>query len=241
MKISNLLRWLPPETGSRWNQVKIYRATTETGVYSIIKTLDIASSFYWDEEGAATDWYKLSFYDTVESIESTLTDAFNGSTVPIISPKELRTFMGLTADQMPDDTTLLSLIVDANAEFGIDVSTISATSAKKLALKFLSSAFACQWRANQILSAGNVNFAIDGVSVQKPFQQWTERAKEFRQLYDDFVWKYAEESMITTPIADAGYEDQATYYVEILHGITNAKNIQDYGNNPNNVAYVEDG
>jgi len=240
MKISNLLRWLPPETGSRWDQVKIYRSTAEAGTFSVVKTLDVCYSFYWDEDGTSTSWYKLAFYDSVGTVESLPTDAFNGATVPIISPKELRTFMAFSDTQLPDDTTLLSLIVDANTELGLDV-TIGTTSAKKLALKFLASAFACQWRANQILGAGNVNFAIDGVSVQKPFQQWTERAKEFRQLYDDFVWKYCDESMITTPIADAGYEDQATYYVEILHGITNAQNMQDYGNNPNNVAYVEDG
>ena len=238
MAISNLLRWLPPEAGSRWNQVKIYRSDTETGTYTLIKTLDVNYSFYWDEDSASTNWYKLAFYDTIGAIETLQTDAFNGSTVPIISPKELRTFMALGDTQAPDDTTLLSLIVDANTELGLDV-TIGTTSAKKLALKFLGAAFACQWRANQILGAGNVNFAIDGVSVQKPFQQWTERAKEFRQLYDDFVWKYAEESLITAPIADAGYEDEATYYIDMMNGVTNARNSQDLRNKPTNVAYVE--
>ena len=161
--------------------------------------------------------------------------------MPSITPQELRKFMGLDITDQPEDNTLMSLIVDANVEFQVDAVPSIVGGARKLALKFLSSSYVSNWRSQRLMAHGNINFAIDGVSIQKPYQQWVERAKEYRQLYDDFVWKYAEESQITTPIANAGYEESAAFYVEILHGINNARNKPDVRSFGNNRVIVETG
>ena len=238
--MSNLVRWLPPENGSRWDRVRIYKATTQTGTFTLLKELDISYTFYWDDNGAATDWYTLTFYNSVDNIETLQTDAFNSSTVPAISPKQVRTFMALTDTQAPDDTTILSLMVDANAEMMIDIN-FNSTAAQKVALKFLTSSYVSQWRAQQIVNSGNVNFAIDGVSVQRPFKDFMEQAKYYRQMYDDFVWKFAEETIITTPIADSGYPDYAITLVEIMNGTNNARNALDIRSLTSDVAYIDIG
>jgi hypothetical protein len=232
--MGNYIRWLPPEAGTTWDRVKLYSALVSTGPFVLLKDLDVSHSSYWHEDAATGTYYKLSFYDSKTLVESALSDAFAPSSTPVINTKELRRFVGLLDSDQPDDEILMSLIVDANIEMQLDI-TFTSTSSSKLALKLLTGAYVAQWRGTRLMGSGNVQFAIDGVSVQKPYQQWMERAKQYREDYDEFIWKYAEEVMVTMPISDAGYEDQSMNYVDILHGINNARNMLDlrseYGDN----------
>ena len=235
--MSNLIRWEGPESGTRWNRVRLYRAPTEIGVYTNIKEFDISYTYYWDENAPHTDFYKVAFYDSILNIETAPSDAYSTSTIPMISPGEVRVFMALSPTQAPDDTTLLSLMIAANTEMLLDIN-FAIPSAKKVALKYITASYVSQWRAQNIINSGNVNFAIDGVSVQKPFKDFMEQAKYYRQMYDDFIWKFADEVMATYPIWDSGYEDYSIFLVDIMNGANNARNALDLHNIGNQVAYV---
>jgi hypothetical protein len=65
-----------------------------------------------------------------------------------------------------------------------------------------------------------------------------EQAKYYREMYDTFVWKFADEVMATMPIQDAGYEDYSINLVEIMNGENNARNRLDLRSLSNNTAYV---
>jgi len=227
--MANLIRWERPEIGTRWDRVHLYRALTEIGVYTQVADFDISYTFYWDENAPSTDWYTVAFYDSVTNIESLPSEPYSISTIPIISPREVRSFMALSDHQAPDDTTLLSLMIAANTEMLLDIN-FSIPSAKRVALKYLTSSYVSQWRAQNIINSGNVNFAIDGVSVQKPFKDFMEQSKYYRQMYDDFIWKFADEVMATYPIADSGFPDYSVFLVNIMNGTNNAWNAMWYMN-----------
>lgn len=70
-----------------YNVVRIYRATSETGTYSVIDTVTLLAAIeeytYLDATGTSTNWYKLSYYNTSSAQESTLSDAFRGGATQI--------------------------------------------------------------------------------------------------------------------------------------------------------------
>ena len=51
----------------RYNQAKIYRATSETGTYSLVTTVDLTldqkETVYIDTAGASSSWYKVKYYN----------------------------------------------------------------------------------------------------------------------------------------------------------------------------------
>lgn len=69
----------------RFDQVKVYRASTLTGTYSVIATvaLDVdnadLSTKYDDTTGTSSNYYKTSVYHSISTLESSLTDAIQGS------------------------------------------------------------------------------------------------------------------------------------------------------------------
>lgn len=223
--MSNWIRWVAPDPGSQWDKVRIYHSTDGSS-FSTLVTVDICNTAYWHEGGASTDYYKLSFYDTVNAVESDLTAAFQVTSSPVLSMKEMRNYFGLGASDDPQDDVLLSLMLDAKVELELDQDGTLPSSQYKLAWKMLTSAYVAQWKGVKLLSSGNVNFAIDGISVQKPFGQWTDRAKYYREQYDAFMYKFVTESATTMPIENSGYNDFSTEIVNILHGQNNARNRQ---------------
>lgn len=57
----------------KYNQAKIYRATSQTGTYSLIATVDLTPdeqyTEYDDTAGSATSWYKIKYYnETTEGL-----------------------------------------------------------------------------------------------------------------------------------------------------------------------------
>lgn len=69
----------------RFDQVKIYRASSLTGTYSLLTTvaLDVdnadLSTNYDDTTGTATNYYKTSVYHSISTLESTLSDPIAGT------------------------------------------------------------------------------------------------------------------------------------------------------------------
>lgn len=69
----------------RFDQIKIYRATSVSGSYSLLATVDLdvdndeLATFYDDTTGLATHYYKTSAYHSVSTLESALSDSIAGT------------------------------------------------------------------------------------------------------------------------------------------------------------------
>lgn len=65
----------------RYDQIKIYRATSQSGTYSLLDTIDIdvdnASKItvYDDTTGTSSHWYKITYYHSISTLESSQSDA----------------------------------------------------------------------------------------------------------------------------------------------------------------------
>lgn len=75
-----------PITVLQFDQVKFYRSTTgSTGTYSVLATVSLdvdnetLQTVYDDTSGLSTYYYKVSFYHSVDAIESALSDPIPGS------------------------------------------------------------------------------------------------------------------------------------------------------------------
>jgi hypothetical protein len=69
-----------------YNQIKFYRSTTTVdGLYSTVATIDIDAdnaqglTYYDDPVGLSSYFYKISFYDSINAIESGMSDAIPGT------------------------------------------------------------------------------------------------------------------------------------------------------------------
>lgn len=66
----------------KYDQVKIYSATTETGTYSLVTTIDIQAdqkqTVYDDTAGTTTTWYKVKYYNQTTTTLSSYSDAVEG-------------------------------------------------------------------------------------------------------------------------------------------------------------------
>ena len=74
----------------RYNQIQIKRSTDGiSGAYSVVETLEIrpgVSAYTWfDESGAATYWYKTSYYNSVTLQESGESDPALGDDAEVLS------------------------------------------------------------------------------------------------------------------------------------------------------------
>ena len=71
-------------TRLKYNQVQIYRASTQTGSYGLIATIPVHvdrpdGTTYDDTVGSSTSWYKVALYNSTTATQSTLSDAYQGS------------------------------------------------------------------------------------------------------------------------------------------------------------------
>jgi len=83
----------PSDGISTYDKIKFYRATSQTGTYSLIATQDIDQTTisdnspgytkYDEASGTTSMWYKVSFYNSSSGIESNLSDAFQGGTTQL--------------------------------------------------------------------------------------------------------------------------------------------------------------
>jgi hypothetical protein len=66
-----------------YNQIQIYRATSESGSYSLIATIDITpdelETTYNDSDGTTSSWYKTRFYNVVGTTYSDYSNALEGT------------------------------------------------------------------------------------------------------------------------------------------------------------------
>lgn len=70
---------------SRFNQIKIYRASSLSGSYTLLTTVDIqidnsnGETVYDDTSGTTSNYYKVSYYNSTSGTESALSDPIPGS------------------------------------------------------------------------------------------------------------------------------------------------------------------
>jgi hypothetical protein len=111
-----LLRWRRITSEAPYDTVRVYRANSQTGTYSIIISQTIEDNSYYDTSGNSTHWYKIQFYDTVTAAVSELSDAIQGgSYYGFTTIDYIRTVTNLKTSDITD-TQLATLIEFASTE-----------------------------------------------------------------------------------------------------------------------------
>ena len=94
----------------KYNQIKIYRATTEAGSYALITTTDITpdapTTIYDDTDGTSSSWYKVKYYNSTTTALSAYSSAIQGT--------------GYTTDSLGSMTD--EIMNDFNDEYEKDIS-----------------------------------------------------------------------------------------------------------------------
>jgi hypothetical protein len=115
------LEWTKPETGSSYDTARIWRATSETGTYSLIHTQGISDNSYYDMDGTTSMWYKITFYDSVTTQESSYSDIIQGGTsTRYCTPNDIRVVTNLTTSDI-SDTELYNIITFAGHQLNSDI------------------------------------------------------------------------------------------------------------------------
>ena len=115
------LEWTKPETGSGYDTVRIWRATSETGTYSLIHTQGISDNSYYDIDGTTSMWYKVTFYVSTTEKESSYSDAIQGGTTArYCTPNDVRDITNLESGDITD-TQLYKIITFAGNQLNSDM------------------------------------------------------------------------------------------------------------------------
>lgn len=114
-----LLRWKIPDTEATYTQVKIYRASSESGAYSLLATQTITDNTYYDPSGSTLFWYKILFTDGTN--DSAYSDAVQGGTfVMYCTVDDVRQMTNIAASDL-SDTQIADLIVWAGTQLNADI------------------------------------------------------------------------------------------------------------------------
>ena len=65
--MGNLVKWPLDVKEASWDEVKIERSTSESGVYSEIASQSASDNTYYDETGGSTNWYQVRYYNSVST------------------------------------------------------------------------------------------------------------------------------------------------------------------------------
>uniref|UniRef100_A0A7V3JA78 Uncharacterized protein n=1 Tax=candidate division CPR3 bacterium TaxID=2268181 RepID=A0A7V3JA78_UNCC3 len=76
-----------PITYIKYNQIKIYRASSKTGSYSLLATVNIEVDYpngtrYDDTTGTSSSWYKVTYYNSTSLVESDYSDPIPATGIP---------------------------------------------------------------------------------------------------------------------------------------------------------------
>ena len=120
--MGNLVSWKTIDSESTFNQVRIYRSTSESGTYTLIETqTDITDASYYDPNGVAGSWYKIDFYDTTNSVASTLSTAFLADTFRgYCTVEDIRNMTNISTSDV-SDTGVCNLITYAGTILNSDM------------------------------------------------------------------------------------------------------------------------
>lgn len=106
MAIGILITIEPGPVDSEYDRWRLYRSTTQSGTFSLIGAtagqLLTAPSFF-DVNGTADSWYKTTYWENSDQVESTQTDAFQPQNEKYTTVREVQRFMRLPT--VTDSTT----------------------------------------------------------------------------------------------------------------------------------------
>lgn len=99
-----------PITEIKYNQAKIYRATSQTGEYSLVTTKDLTPdeeyTEYDDSAGSSTSWYKVKYYNETTEAISSFSSAVQGTGYTSQSLRKMADeVLGDFGDQYADEIT----------------------------------------------------------------------------------------------------------------------------------------
>jgi len=102
--MGNLIKWKSIDSESTYNQTRIYRATSETGTFTLLATqTSITDTSYYDPTGGTSHWYKIDFYDTTNAVASSLSTAIQGGTFTgYCTVEDVRNITNLTTNDVTD-------------------------------------------------------------------------------------------------------------------------------------------
>lgn len=92
--------------GSTYTNWKCYRATTKTGTFTVQNGANgqlLTDLTYFDTSGVSTHWYKISYYDTDNSVESSLSDPMQGFQTLYTTVRKVQSYLNLLT--LTDSTT----------------------------------------------------------------------------------------------------------------------------------------
>jgi hypothetical protein len=224
-----LLQWYGPEIGTSWDQTKIYRSESETGTYTLLTTLAVATTSYFDETGDSTNYYKIAFYNSSTTIQGPYSSAFYASSTPTlyITTTELRKFMQFSTTDFPteEDTTLI--IEQAHVQLEADKGNITDSGKTKLLAFLISSSFICRSLATRALSKGYVSVSLEGGSIMKAHGALLQLADYYFEKYQEQLAKDTVDYAATSFLANGGLDtDTITEIKSIMNGVSDGYDAQ---------------
>ena len=227
--MANLIQFYGPEIGTSWTHTRVFRSTTETGTYSQIAELAVATTSYFDENGPSTAWYKIAFYDSVTLVQGPYSTAFYASATPTLycNPTELRKFMQYAVTDFPIDEDVTLILEQAHVALADDSVGITTTKKLKYLALLLGSSFICRSLASRALSKGYVSVSLEGGNIMKAHDALM-RLSEY--YYDEYQKQLAKDTVdyTATKFMENGDIDQDTIteIKDIMNGMSDTLDYQ---------------
>lgn len=119
-----VLKWRTPDlTEATYDQVLIYRSTSQGGTYVQISTQAATDNTYFDYEGTSSNWYKIRFYQTSTAAYSTFSAPIQGGTfIGLCTPDDVRKIADISTSELTD-SQLWDIIQFAQAMFNKETSS----------------------------------------------------------------------------------------------------------------------
>ena len=122
--MGNLIKWKTIDSESTFDTARIYRATSESGSYSLLASQGIGDASYYDPNGTTTHWYKIDFYDTTNAVASSLSTAIQGGTFKAYcTPEDVRNITNISTSDATD-TQLANLIGYAGTQLNSQINVL---------------------------------------------------------------------------------------------------------------------
>lgn len=117
-----IVRWSTTETSETdYDETEIHRATSESGVYSLIATQAITDNTYFDQDGTTSLWYKVRFNQNSTSETSGFSDPLQGGTFEAYCTiQDIRAFTNLTTSDI-SDSDLLEIMLRSQPQINPDL------------------------------------------------------------------------------------------------------------------------
>lgn len=102
------LTWDNPPADSSWENTEVHRSASELGTYTLVDSVVITDTSFYDCSGITSSWYKIRFTATTGSCtESEFSDVMQGSLRYLYAnPTDVARVGGLNISNLPKDITI---------------------------------------------------------------------------------------------------------------------------------------